>query len=90
MFWWEKEELYYFVRKTKLVVGLKGNGQNPSISPQNNDQTSSFSLDNYDKGEQGFESKGYFLITGESIKKSEMQEKFVFRHPFFHKRISLE
>ena len=80
---------------------MEGNGRNSSISPQNYaqtssfslknyDQTSSFSFQNYDQGVQGFELKGYFLLTGGSIQKSEMEEKFIFRPPFIPLRISLE
>ena len=87
--------------KTKLVVVVKGNGRNSSISPQNYeqpssfslknfDQTSSFSHQNYNPGVEGFELKGYYLLTVVSIRKSVMEEKFVFMSHFFNLRISLE
>ena len=71
---------------------MGGNGRNSSISLKTTTKLfpCSFSFKNYDQGVQGFKLKGYFLVTGGSIKKSGMEEKFVFRPPFIPLRISLE
>ena len=71
------------------------------FSPQNYDQTSSFSLknyeqsssvslQNYDQGVQDFDFNCLFLLTGESILKTKMEEMFVFKSSFIPFRVILE
>ena len=71
----ESDEGLVSIRKAKLVLVVEGNGRNSSNSPQNYNQTLSFSLQNYDKTSslslqkqyqraQDLELNGYFLLTG--------------------------
>ena len=45
---------------------------------------------NYDQGIQDFDFSGLFLLTGESILKTKMEEMFVFKSSFIPFRVILE
>ena len=63
-------------------ISLRNYDQSPSISLRNYDQSPSISLPNYDQGVQHFQFEGFFLLTGGAIKKTELEEKFVFMSTF--------